>query len=60
VCVTPQGTIRMTISWGAPHGGTSVDELSIDVQGRLRISTTMRATVGDKSVTYCQVYDKQR
>jgi hypothetical protein len=58
VAVTPKGTIQLQYNWGAPHGGTGVDEFSIDKQGRLRLCTL--ATVADDSVQYCQVYNRKR
>lgn len=57
VGVTPKGTIQLQYNWGAPHGGTGVDEFSIDPKGRLQLCTL--ATVADESVEYCQVYNKR-
>jgi hypothetical protein len=57
VGVTPKGTIQLQYNWGAPHGGTGLDEFSIDPKGRLRLCTL--ATVADESVEYCQVYNKR-
>lgn len=58
VAVTPAGAIKLEYNWGAPLGGTGIDEFSIDDQGRLRLCTI--ATVGDESVEYCQIYNRKR
>lgn len=58
VAVTPAGAIKLEYNWGAPLGGTGIDEFSIDDQGRLRLCTI--ATVGDDSVEYCQIYNRKR